>query len=64
MRIFHLLRLVMYIDSFCYKKELKGKKWTFDNHLLWLKLKRFINSYGGEEVVITMNYQKPNFDKI
>lgn len=54
----------MYIDSFCYKKELKGKKWTFDNHLLWLKLKRFINSYGGEEVVITMNYQKPNFDKI
>jgi len=42
MRVLHMLRLVMYLDSKNYKLELKGVRWYPGNHKFWLKFCRFI----------------------
>jgi hypothetical protein len=50
MKVLYMIRLVMYIESACYKWALRDKAWTFDNHLFWLKLRKFFNKNGGENI--------------
>ena len=54
MKVLHILRLVMYIDSKCFTHKLKGDRWTPGNHIFWLKLCRFITEHGGEDIKVPM----------
>ena len=64
MRVLHMIRLVMYINAKSYLPHLKGKIWSFNNHLFWLKIKRYLEEYGGEDVLITMKLHKPKYDEL
>ena len=64
MKVLHMLRLVMYIDSKYYKHSLRGVRWTNGNHKFWLNLCRFIEDHGGENIKAPMLIHKFKHDEI